>query len=752
MKNSNFKIRRLFQHIQTIQETCLEPRYTKTPTMLSRSLRVVSSRAPVKTVLPSLSRVIVGKSGLRLQSTTTNEIPVDTLKSSNNKTKVNNENNLTSRKYVNYFMRDLSNILEEDFVEFSPYFEKLQQTFQKSSARDISNSYNGMIVTGNKLLTKISNIKKQNNTQVPSSILYKEVISLLIDNHLLHASHFNRYTRALIEEKKYLNALTFWIENANLFKNSKRAFRSLFGKQQTDENDYHLYGLASYLTSLIENKEKKIDPEFIKLIFGESKPASYPQFERFVKSRLAALPSEDAKTILSSYAEFSNLNFDINSEESLKGIRIASVDGKIVYLENTIKKNLESYKGKETEIQSDTLAHYMKYLNNVKLYSRAVELWKFSCEHKIPVNISIWNQLLNSFTHISIANSQNKVESVWKLLNDTVKPNSDSYSIYIRYLLNSGKSEKAKEMLVDLRENQPKLYDSTLKNTMIEYLLSSKKYVEALQLFYIYQKDTSFVPTIEIYNKLLGRLVYDKKFTEANDLLDNLLSSNYEGINPDVATWTTIIDLLMKNARNSDLSKDEVLSKIFNIIKIMNAHNVKFNTVALIVVATNLLKNNSTLDLGLSILQGMEDAGIRLNQVAYTGIITSFSNVGDMDNAIYYYNKALKNGILPGAILYNSILKGYAISNDIEKIKKFMSDIKALINANSQNLRLLPNKYTFYYLLMQGIKSNDHEYVNEVLEDLGRSGTDLGHELPRILSSLKENGYTIPASLDAQIK
>lgn len=287
---------------------------------------------------------------------------------------------------------------------------------------------------------------------------------------------------------------------------------------------------------------------------------------------------------------------------------------------------------------------------------------------------------------------------------------------------------------------------------MIEFLLLSDKTTESLQLFKIYQQSETFVPTIEIYNKLLSKLITEKNFDDAQKLLDELMSKKYENISPDIATWTTIIDFLLKTSARSNLTKDEILDKILSIIKSMESHNIKFNSVALITVANNLLRNRQTSDLGFSILQSMESSNVKLNAVGYSGIITAFTSVGDMTNSLYYYDKALKNGIKPTAFLYNSILKGYSRSPNIPETKKFMEGIKALAEANPHNMKLLPNKYTFYYLLSQGVALKDRDFVHDVLKELSETNTELGSSLPTILKSLKESGYNIPESLAQKIQ
>ncbi|GAV28729.1 hypothetical protein PMKS-002204 [Pichia membranifaciens] len=724
--------------------------------MLSRSLRTACSNKGSKAFL--LGKSYPTSSASRLLSTATTdakqEKPKNVLKfkratSENTKSEVSGQRVKGDFQNKNQFVSTLYDSLDADYTEFSPLFEKVQHAFQKASPRDKGRSFFSMIPLGNALLTRVLDIKKRTNNDVPTSILFKEIISLLIENKLIHVSHFNRYIRELIAEKKYLNALTIWIENVNYFKDTPQAFVSKINNSGISK-EYNLLGLSLYLLSLIENNEKKVDPEFIKLIFGEKPSCSLSNFQYFVDG--LTLPSEDAQTIVSLYSTYTTDLFDINSSESLKGIRVASVDGKVVHLENTINKNLLAYKGRETQIKPSTIAHYMEYSNNCKLYSRSIELWKFASLNKIELTVDIWNQLLSSFASSAISDSRNKVESVWKLLNDSVKPNSQSYSVYVKYLLKNKEIGRVEEIVNDLKKNQPKLFDNSLKCAMIEFLLLSDKTNESLQLFKIYQQSESFVPTIEIYNKLLSKLIAEKKFEAAQKLLDELMSKKYENISPDIATWTTIIDFLLKTSARSNLTKDEILDKILSIIKTMEAHNIKFNSVALITVANNLLRNRQTSDLGFSILQSMELSNVKLNAVGYSGIITAFTDVGDMTNSLYYYDKALKNGIKPTAFLYNSILKGYSRSPNIPETRKFMEGIKALTEANPHNMKMLPNKYTFYYLLSQGVALKDRDFVHDILKELSETNTELGSSLPTILKSLKESGYNIPESLAQKIQ
>lgn len=726
--------------------------------MLSRSLRTAYSNKSARALL-WVARCNAKSSSRLLSIAATENVKNEQPES---EVSIKNPNNRSTRsdvaeqktkngfQYRNYFVSGLYDSLNAEYTEFSPFFEKIQQEFQKASPKEKSRSFNSMIPLGNSLLTKILDIKKKTNNDVPTSILFKEVISLLIENKLIHVSHFNRYIREMISEKKYLNALTIWIENANYFKDTPQAFVSKNNNHNGMSKEYNMLGLSLYLLSLIENNEKKVDPEFIKLIFGDKKSCSLSTFEYFVGG--LSLPPDDAQTIVSLYSTYTTDLFDINSPESLKGIRVASVDGKVVHLENTINKNLLAYKGRETEIKPSTIAHYMEYSNNCKLYSRSIELWKFASQNKIEMTVDIWNQLLNSFANSGVPDSRNKVESVWKLLKESVKPNSQSYSFYVKYLLKNKEISRVEEVINDLKKHNSKLFDTNLKCAMIEVLLFSNKSTEAYQLFKIYQKSDSFVPTIEVYNKLLSKLIADKKFDDAQKVLDELLSNKYENISPDIATWTTIIDFLMKTSAKFGLTKDEILDKVLAIIKTMESHKIKFNSVALITVANNLLRNRQTSDLGFSILQNMESSGVKLNAVGYSGIITAFTNIGDMENSLYYYDKALKNGIKPTAFLYNSILKGYSRNPNIPETRKFMDGIKALIKANPQNMKLLPNKYTFYYLLSQGVSVKDRDFVRDVLKELSETDTELGSSLPTILKSLKESGYIIPESLVSKIK
>lgn len=719
--------------------------------MLSHSARIAC--ASNKCSLKSLSLI---RSVRLASSQTSTEAPAETtlehkaegtLEKTNSQTSTPRQYNRESRPNV---IPQIRNAIGKDYTEFSVLFENIQHTMKNVNPSFAGRLMAPMVSTAHAIFNKIDEIKKTTQNEIPSSILYKEIITLLFDHQLIHASHFNRYIMNLLNDGKYLNALTIWIENANYFKEKPEVFKTSKQRENLFE-EYKLAGLTSYLLSLIVNKEDKVDPEFIKLIFGDSKPATMGQFTRYLGS--LSLPAEDRSTIEKFYENYKNESFDINSAEALKGIRVAAIDGRIVHLENSVNKNLELYKGKESEIKPSTISHYMEYLNRAKLYSRSIELWKFAVTHKIEITIDIWNQLLKSFISVSMKDNKTKIESVWKLLNQSVTPNSESYSIYLKYLLKNREVSKAESIIADLKKNHPKLFDSELKCALIEFLVVQNKSNEAYQLFRLYQNgDKGFVPTIEVYNKLLSKLINDSRFTEAENLLADLLSKKYENLSPDVATWTTIIDFYLKTSLKSNLSREEILDKITSVIKTMISQHVGLNSVALTTVVTNLLKNNETMDLGFELLHLFESSNLKLNQVGYTGIITAFSNKGDMNNALYYYNKALEHGILPSAFLYNSILKGYSKSPNIPETKKFMQNIESLIKANPQTTRLLPNYYTYYFLLSQAISANDSQFIGEILTKLGESNIELGKAIPIILKSLHEKGYQLPKSLLSKIE
>lgn len=710
--------------------------------MLSGSTRNVCSGS--KTFLKSSG--ISNLSFQRFQSTQSTQTITETIQSIDEKPveKRNNRNNKHNYT-VNPLIEKLDNINKTQYNEFYPMFEEIQNAFETYQSDARRTSPRGLNRIGNLLLTKIINLKKEKKINAPTSTLLKDLIQILSDSKTLHVSHFNRFIESLLIDGRYMEALTLWVNNAGYFKDTPSAMFTANPKFNP-ENDYHLTGLSTYLLSLIENNENKIDNEFIKLIYGENKKSdSLYNLSNYL--RKLNIPENDLNFILPLYKEFKEKSFDINSEESLKGIRIASVDGKIVYLEETINKNLKLYENKPLEIKPSTIAYYMKYLNHSKLYSKCIEIWKFSSKNKIEINIEIWNQLLFAFSFLKIDNLSNKIESIWKILNNSLIPNSESYSIYIQYLIKSNQNDKVKLIINDLRNNKPELFDSNLKCSLIQFLCKTKKIDESFELFNIYSNEENFKLNIETFNILFTSLINESKLIEANELLNNLINNKYNEISPDIATWTKIIDLLMKNAKISNLSRNSIIEKLSIIIEDMIKQNVKFNTATLSVVATNLFKNYKTQDLGLQILKIMDNVGVKLNDVAYSNILTSFTNKGDLTNALYYFDKALINGIKPGAMLYNSILKGYSLNPNINETLKFLDRIEKIQLENPNNLKLLPNKYTFFYLLTQGISVKDDNFVKVILEKLNNSNCDLGIELPKILQSLKESGYEIPSPL-----
>ena len=722
--------------------------------MLSRVTRSTSAAKTAQRALFQLSRSPVVSQSVRFQSAVTANSTTEAEKTELPTTDNQKRNRKEGERFIKRkatFIDELYDIIAKEYTEFSPFFEDVKQVLESSSPEDVRRKNRNMYGVGGKLLNKVRDIKKESNASVPNSVLNKEIISLLQANNVLHVTHSYRYVVDLINEGKYTAALTFWVDNVGYFKENPEAsnMRDAAVEKSVLES-YKLAGYVSYLLSLVEHNEKAIDKEFVKLIYSQNLGPKWKDLEYFV-SKLS-IPKEQKDAMFALLSAFQTANFDINSENSLKGIRMAAVNGKMLYLEQTIDKNLKLYENRFKDIKPSTIGHYMKYLNSAKLYSKAIDIWKLATKNEMPIDTAIWNQVLFAFSNLPLESSKNVVNSVWRLLQDSCKPDSESYSTYVRYLLKNNETDKAKEMLDDLRQNKPALFDSNLKCALIDFCLQSNRTDQAFGLFKIYIKDQTFAPSMETFNRLFASIIKNGSIEQAKSLVDVVLEPSHLELSPDIATWTSIIDVVLKSAKEAKMAKAEILENIVNIINITKQQDIKFNHVAITTVATNLLKNPQTSDLGYDLLKSMEKSGIKLTNVAYTGFISTAADQGDLETAHHYFDRALFDGIRPSATMYNSILKGYSIVPDIEATRKFMKRVQALAQENPSNKSLLPNRYTFFYLLKQGISVQDRAFIEETLSMIEKSDAQLGTSLPRILSSLDGKGYELSESLKTRIQ
>lgn len=647
---------------------------------------------------------------------------------------------------------DLFDIVNAEYTELTPLFDK----FIGKLTRDVENgkvSRRAVIPVGNILLKKIGTIKEATNIDVPDHILYERVINSLIKNQVLHGSHLMKYIKSLILDKKYSKALNVYVENLQYFKDHPEALKNFIkGKEVSSEIDLKKFGAVLYIMSLKET-QGKFDEEFFKLLTNGT-PIYVGQLFGFFKFH--QIPEEVVNEVVKVLNERKAQSFDINGNSHLSAIAKMSDANLLVKLEDLAEKSLAKYANKESEIQPSTLCAYMKAFNKTNHPSKVSDLWAFGQKHGIidasKPQIEFWNQLLLSQLNSRIANKEEVIASLWGLINSQSKPNSESYSIYIKCLIKMKKYDEIMKLINDIKVKSPELWNSELKCDTIRTLVASGKVDEALSLFKLYSQENDFNADAGTYNVIINELMNKNLLSEASVILDKMTHDSK--FQPDIFTWTSIINLLMRTASKSGLSNEETLNHLMTILKTMKEADIRVNNVTLFMVLNNLLKNPQTAETGFYILLELEkNNDITFSDIGYTGIITGMIQNGNVSKALEYYNKAIKSGVKPTAQMYNSILKGYQLTPDVKATREFYES--NVLKAEKSDSRAIakPNGFTYYFMLTQAIKNDDKEFIQYVIDEVAqRPQLNLGRVMPSIFLKLKENSFKIPESLLKRIQ
>lgn len=643
---------------------------------------------------------------------------------------------------------DLYEIINGEYSELTPLFDKFAGKLKK----DVDSGYvnkNHMIAIGNILLSKVTNIKKDNDIKVADHILFERVIKSLTNNNVIHGTHLYKYMKALIDDKKYSKALEVYVDHLQFFNDHPESLISVRGKKEFNhKRDIQNAAIVSYILSLKE-LSSSVDEQFFKSLLQGSKLNMY-SIKRFLD--YIKLPKEDDEFIMKTLNVIQDKSFDINSELHLNEVNKLSQYNLLIKLESLCDASLAKFVGKESLVKPETLLAYMNAFNQTGHTSKVMDLWAWGQKYGIidaKPQIEFWNQLLLAQLKSKVKDKETVVKSVWNLMETESKPNAESYSIYIKCLMKFGQFPEIMSLINKIKTQKPELWTNELKCDTVRTLIMSRKFNDAMSLFKVYTAEEGFKANAETYNALFSGLLNGNKLEEASELLDQM--SHDDGFEPDIATWSSIMNYLMKLSIKAELTADETMSHLLKIMTTMKESGIEFNKVAIFMVLTNLLKNKETFEIGLTMLMNFENTSIKLNDIGYTGIITGLTQNGAMENALVYYHKAIEAGVLPKATMYNSIFKGYYYHPDIKATRKFY-DEEVLKLAKSGKLNMQPNAFTYYFMISQGLRKDDREFIQFVIDEISKRPTiQLGQRLPDILKRCKEDRFVLPDALQQRL-
>lgn len=646
-----------------------------------------------------------------------------------------------------YALKSNENLSSTDILD------KLEEILSKRAAVNDQSSVHQLSL-GHAMFSRLHELNK--DSSVPDSVLFKKLFDILIKYKILDVTHDNRFIATLLKEEKYALALSNWIEVLEYFKARPEEFkRSDTRAQQPAKHKtkswvvmlspterFFYGGLVSYLLSLKATGAQP-DPEFIKLIFADS--PKQPEADHVKAYLRFNLPDPElTKYVMESWYQYADSIIDFNTPEAW-GAAFKAARGNLgARVEHLIAANLERASKKGEDITPETWALIMKIYNVDRNYTKAVEVWNKATKEKgFTPTVDLWNQFLYSNSCSNAPNKELRIESIWKLLNESVVPDEQSYRYLIKGLM-SCSVVKVLQVVSKLKQEHPELFTSTVKEDLIIGLLDNGFGKEADRLYRGYQTE-EFVPSIIVFNKLLHHFLKKNDLDRATEIIDQMIQAgkSNKGLAPDIATWTTVVDIVLKQARAIGAKPEFIEEELQRILSAMSANGIPLNEQALTMLVSNLTRNPQTSELGWQFFNIMKQRNIRLSNVAYTSMVYSECQAGRMDRALELFQEGLKSGVKLRTQYYNLIFKGYADHPNADSTAKFFQFIKQSAKPDEQ-----PNFFTFYYLLRQALYLEDDQFYEFVLTEMAQSGiTDWGKQIPKLLERAESQGVQVPEKL-----
>ena len=661
----------------------------------------------------------------------------------------------------------------------------------ENSAYAYKDSYrlvNASVPLGHKLFSRLHQLNSEDKGgNVQDSVLFSNVIKIFTKYKLLHVSHMNRYLQCLINEGQFSRALSTWISALDYFKGQPERmvdFRETSGhtpKSFIGSTEQFFYsGLVSYILSLEENNSK-LDPDFVELILKDlGSDPSFSSLSNFF--RLTHLDNKLANHVKYIWMNYLRSKIDYNNKASWANVLTAAKENKTAKVEDLIKNNIANAEKKGQALTSETWAHIMLIYTVDKNYTKALSTWKMATQdYKITPTVALWNQLLLANARSSSANRLLRIESVWKLLkNSDCKPNAESYRYLMEGYSACGLLSKSMKTLEKVEEEHPEFPVSGLKEQLISGMIENGFGKEADQLFKLYNKENllaeaerkngdgadaekgaqikadateTFKPSIVLYNKLLHYFLKNDRFDSATEILNDMIEAGKKdkSLAPDIATWTTVVDMLMKQAKKIGASEEFITNELSKILQAMRDNNIRLNEQAMTMIVTNLSRNPRTAELGWQFFLTMKKASKRLSTVTYTSVIYSECLGNRMDRALELFTEGLEEGIKLRPQYYNLIFKGFSDHPNVESTMKFYKFINMKTKGKPDEV---PNFFTFYYLLRGAMFSGDKKFVQFVVDEMDKSELKhYGKMIPGLLEEVEGTGMvTVPESLKKRVE
>lgn len=372
---------------------------------------------------------------------------------------------------------------------------------------------------------------------------------------------------------------------------------------------------------------------------------------------------------------------------------------------------------------------------------QAFDVWNDLTQSGITPSVQSWNMLLKAAA-LSREQSVAVTEAIFSKMEQAgVSPNSDSYGTLIDVYFKSGQPETAMEIFEKIQNGEIKVATNLkIFNVMLNGLLNSgfDKMARDLLDEGIQQ---GLSPDVIAFNTFIKTYLKLKRYAEVDAML-TLMTEN--GVTPNVATYTNVIDSMYKSANTKNINPEAYVGEL---VKDMNSNGIRTNTSTITAIIDGLAKSGSGTKAAHDLYELMKRKRLRPNIRTFTALINGEILAGNMNQAVDYFNQMRQFNISKPTASYNQMIRGFANRGIIDQCMEYF---RLAVNDRKSPL----NRYTYTFALQGCINARDWDSAREVIKELNKEPKDffVGRPLAKLLAELSNEGIKVPTFQSSKVE
>ncbi|KAH7055902.1 hypothetical protein B0J12DRAFT_656126 [Macrophomina phaseolina] len=328
----------------------------------------------------------------------------------------------------------------------------------------------------------------------------------------------------------------------------------------------------------------------------------------------------------------------------------------------------------------------------LKQPDRAIQIWNHMIENGTHPTVKAWTAML---TGCGKAKDIYGLEQMWvRMLNSGIQPDAHAWSSRIFGIMSAGKTEhglrvleemgkiwveackrvqaggKKKSLQVD-EANLPARPSTVVLNGAITALSQMPpRHHRYIARVLAWGRSFGIAPDVFTFNALISLSLKRDNAPEAMKLLQQMEEAQ---VQPDIATFTIILNSIFRNPSTAALSQEEQNEKVMDVLQNLEAKGIQANAHVYSTLIDGLLKRHDNQQAAKAVLNHMVAKKIAIPPHIYTILMTYYFQREDFDSIEALWTQIQSSGTVVDMVFYDRMIERYAAIGDTGKMTTFLT-------------------------------------------------------------------------------